>query len=115
MSTGTKDSKESKGVTINVMGREFRVGATVGEEQQLMAAVELVNQKMKEIRDGGKVVGNERIAIMAALNLAHEYQQVLGSGLKTSAFAVDDDLVRRKMNEFELTIEKALSEQEKLF
>lgn len=118
MSTGskdTKDAKDGKAITINVMGREFRVNASAGEERQLTAAVELLNQKMKEIRDGGKVVGNERIAIMAALNLAHEHQQVLSSGIKSSSFPVDDDLVRRKMHEFELTIEKAISEQEKLF
>jgi cell division protein ZapA len=110
-----KDAKEIKGITINVMGREFRVSATAGEERELMAAVDLLNRKMKEVRDSGKVVGNERIAIMAALNIAHEQQQQRVTDRKPSQLSIDDEFVRRKMNEFEHTIEKAISEQEKLF
>ncbi len=114
-----------KGVTINVMGREFRVAAPQGEERQLLASVELLNKKMKELRDGGKVVGNERIAIMAALNIAHDYLQLLVSGgtsvdahissQKNANNSVDADFVRRRMESLEGVIEKAISEQEKLF
>jgi cell division protein ZapA len=119
----TKESKEPKGVTINVMGREFRVAAPEGEERQLMASVDLLNKKMKELRDGGKVVGNERIAIMAALNIAHDYLQLLvsrggyshGEKSEKSGDTVDAAFVRRKMESFESIIEKAVSEQEKLF
>ena len=111
------EAKEPKGVTINVMGREFRVAAPGGEERQLVASVEFLNKKMREIRDTGKVVGNERIAIMAALNIAHEFLQ-LQAGTKparATATSVDADLVRRKMDEFEGIIEKAVADQEKLF
>jgi len=111
------EAKEPKGVTINVMGREFRVAAPGGEERQLVASVEFLNKKMREIRDTGKVVGNERIAIMAALNIAHEFLQ-LQAGTKparASATSVDAELVRRKMDEFEGIIEKAVADQEKLF
>jgi cell division protein ZapA len=123
-SKDAKDAKDSKGVTINVMGREFRVAAPMGEERQLVASVELLNKKRKELRDGGKVVGNERIAIMAALNIAHDYLQLLvarnASGASGASVAkggghADEDLVRRKMETFEAIIEKAISEQEKLF
>lgn len=122
-----KESKEistSKGVTINVMGREFRVAAPQGEERQLLASVELLNKKMKELRDGGKIVGNERIAIMAALNIAHDYLQLLVSGsthvtptssAKNTNNSVDAEFVRRKMESLESVIEKAISDQEKLF
>jgi cell division protein ZapA len=122
-------SSTSKGVTINVMGREFRVAAPQGEERQLLASVELLNKKMKELRDGGKIVGNERIAIMAALNIAHDYLQLLVSGTnknsdtqntstssaKNTNNSVDAEFVRRKMESLESVIEKAISEQEKLF
>lgn len=111
------EAKEPKGVTINVMGREFRVAAPGGEERQLVASVEFLNKKMREIRDTGKVVGNERIAIMAALNIAHEFLQLQagGKGAKSAHSDVDAGLVRRKMEEFEGIIEKALADQEKLF
>ena len=111
------ETKDAKGVTINVMGREFRVAAPGGEERQLVASVEFLNKKMREIRDTGKVVGNERIAIMAALNIAHEYLQLQGGGKasKSAPADLDTELVRRKMDEFEGIIEKALADQEKLF
>ncbi len=126
---GKEASSTSKGVTINVMGREFRVAAPQGEERQLLASVELLNKKMKELRDGGKIVGNERIAIMAALNIAHDYLQLLVSGAnknsdtqntstssaKNTNNSVDAEFVRRKMESLESVIEKAISEQEKLF
>lgn len=121
----TAKAAPAKAVTINVLGREFRVAAPEGEERQLMASVELVNRKMKEIRDTGKVVGNERIAIMAALNLAHEHLQVGGHGAQTSATSasttpatgvtIDEDYIKGKLSAFEATLEKAISEQEKLF
>ncbi|MBL8517382.1 MAG: cell division protein ZapA [Betaproteobacteria bacterium] len=107
-----------KGVMINVMGRELRVAAPEGEEQQLAASVDLLNRKMKEIRDTGKVVGTERIAIMAALNIAHDLLNQSGGDGKSAASggaSVDDALVKRKMAEFENIIEKALSDQDKLF
>ncbi len=131
-----KDAKATsgaaKGTTINVMGREFRVAAPQGEERQLLASVELLNKKMKELRDSGKVIGNERIAIMAALNIAHDYLQLLVSGgapgvtdratnsgsissQKNPNNSVDAEFVRRRMESLENVIEKAISDQEKLF
>ena len=111
------ETKDAKGVTINVMGREFRVAAPGGEERQLMASVDFLNKKMREIRDTGKVVGNERIAIMAALNIAHEFLQLQAGGKppKSAHAGGDAELVRRKMDEFDGIIEKALADQEKLF
>ena len=63
---------EKGALTISLLGREFRVACPEGEERQILAAADYLNKKLKEVRDTGKVVGNERIAIMAALNIAHE-------------------------------------------
>jgi cell division protein ZapA len=114
---------EPKGLAITVLGREFRVAAPAGEERQLLASVDLLNRKVKEIRDSGKVVGNERIAIMAALNLAHEnlHQAPAASSGATAPSApsapngVDADYIKGRIVSFESIIEKAVSEQEKLF
>ena len=64
-------SAEPKGLEINIMGREFRVACPDNEQKGLLQAVVYLNKKMIEIRDHGKIVGLERIAIMAALNIAH--------------------------------------------
>jgi cell division protein ZapA len=117
----SKQAKDVKGVTINVMGREFRVAAPGGEERQLIASVDFLNKKMRDIRDSGKVVGNERIAIMAALNIAHEYLQLqsgapaVPKAAKSPSSDADGDLVRRKLDAFEVILEKAVADQEKLF
>ena len=108
-----EDKPREKGaVTISLMGREFRVGCPEGEERQLMASVDYLNRKLKEVRDTGKVVGNERIAIMAALNIAHEY---LSNPGKASA-GYDGSAYRRRILAMQETLESALAaDQENLF
>ena len=105
---------QSKGTLVNILGREFRVAAPDGEEKQLLASVDFLNRKMRELKDTGKVVGNERIAIMAALNIAHEFLATK-AGKAVAASSVDEDLLKRRIEHFENIIEKALSEQDKLF
>ena len=104
----------AKGVLINIMGREFRVAAPEGEEKQLVASVDYLNRKMREIKDTGKVVGNERIAIMAALNIAHEFLSTK-TGKTVASTTFDEAAVKRRIEAFENIIEKALSDQDKLF
>ncbi len=61
-----------QGVDVSIMGREFTISCTEEERPGLIAAVNYLDKKMRDIRDSGKVVGVERIAVMAALNLSHE-------------------------------------------
>ena len=72
MSTTKPDSQgkssESRAITISIMGRDFRVATSSAGEKHMLESVDYLNQRMKEVRDTGKVVGNERIAIMAALS-----------------------------------------------
>ncbi|OIQ89769.1 cell division protein ZapA [mine drainage metagenome] len=63
---------EIKGVDVNIMGRDFTVSCTDEERPGLINAVNFLDKKMRDIRDSGKIIGAERIAIMAALNLSHE-------------------------------------------
>ncbi|HEY8355225.1 MAG TPA: cell division protein ZapA [Methylophilaceae bacterium] len=60
------------GVDINIMGREFTVACPEEERTDLINAVNYLDKKMKDIQASGKIVGVERIAIMAALNITHE-------------------------------------------
>ena len=63
---------EIKGVDVNIMGRDFTISCTDEERPGLINAVNFLDKKMRDIRDSGKIIGVERIAMMAALNLAHE-------------------------------------------
>jgi cell division protein ZapA len=60
-------------VSVRIMEKEYVVACAYEERSALLDAAEFLNARMREIRDTGKVVGLDRIAVMAALNLAHEY------------------------------------------
>jgi cell division protein ZapA len=71
-------SKASEPVTIRVLDREYTVGVEPDERDSLVAAAKLLDNKMREIRGGNKLAAVDRIAVLAALNLAHELQQIRG-------------------------------------
>jgi len=96
------------GLQINVMGREFRVACPEDEQKGLLEAVDYLNKKMTEIRDNGKVIGLERIAIMAALNIAHEL-------LSTRVGGFDIAELKRRMENMETMLDRAMHDQSKLF
>jgi cell division protein ZapA len=60
-------------VSVRIMEKEYVVACAYEERSALLDAAEFLNGRMREIRDSGKVVGLDRIAVMAALNLAHEF------------------------------------------
>ena len=99
---------EPKGLQINVMGREFRVACPEDEQKGLLEAVDYLNRKMTEIHDHGKIIGLERIAIMAALNIAHEL-------LTTRVGGFDLAELKRRMNCMETALDQAMVDQSKLF
>jgi len=66
-------SEEQKPVTINILDKEYTVACTDDEREALNSSVEFLNGKIKEVRSNGKVVGSERIVVMAALNIVHEF------------------------------------------
>lgn len=59
-------------VTITILEKEYLISCREDERDQLHTAVAFLNDKMRELKNSGKVVGTERIAVMAALNLASE-------------------------------------------
>ena len=65
-------------VTIRILEKEYNVACPAEEKAALTASAELLNVKMREIRDSGKVVGLDRVAVMAALNLANELIRTQG-------------------------------------
>ena len=62
----------AKPMRIHILAKEYLVACPEDEREALFASAELLTGKMKEIRDSGKIVGADRIAVMAALNMAHE-------------------------------------------
>ncbi|PWK53732.1 cell division protein ZapA [Pleionea mediterranea] len=65
-------SQDKNSVTLRILEREYQFSSPIEQRDQLMNAARFLDGRMKEIRDSGRVVGTERIAVMAALNLAFE-------------------------------------------
>lgn len=59
-------------VTIHILDKEYRIGCKDGEQEALVASAHYLDRRMREIRQSGRVIGSDRIAVMAALNITHE-------------------------------------------
>jgi len=59
-------------VTVRILDREYQIACRDDERDDLQAAADLVHERMRETRSKGKVIGTDRIAVMTALNIAHE-------------------------------------------
>ena len=70
----------SEPVNVRILDREYTVGCEPDERDSLMAAAKLLDAKMREVRGGNRMAGVDRIAVLAALNLAHELQQIRTDG-----------------------------------
>jgi cell division protein ZapA len=102
-------SEGAKTIEVSLLGRTYRVACDDDERESLMQAVAYLDGKMNEIRKAGKVMGAERIAVMAALNVAHELLSVrLGAGF-------DVGQAKRRISAIESKIDAAIAKQENLF
>ncbi len=69
---------QSSPITVQILQKEYKISCAEEEQEALIESAAMVDQKMQEIRKQGRSVGNDRIAIMAALNIAHELIQNRG-------------------------------------
>ena len=98
-------------LSVSILGRDYRVACKESERAELMRAVHYLDGRMREIRDAGKVAGTERIAVMAALNIAHELLGGKGAPGETS---FDSAGIKRRISAMRSAIDRAMAEQEKL-
>lgn len=95
--------QDANAVKIMILDKEYMVSCPDDEKEALDASVRHLTEKMSEIRSSGKVVGIDRIAVMAGLNLAHEAIQ---SG---SAISSSEDSTGVRLRELNTRIEDALA------
>ena len=78
----TPASGKSEPVSVRVLDREYTVGVTDAERDSLTSAARMLDARMRELRGTNKMVAPDRLAVLTALNLAHELQQreVVGKG-----------------------------------
>lgn len=80
---------EAVPVTIQILDKEYMVSCPPDERDALMASAKLLNIRMREVRESGKVMGTERMAVMTALNVIHEFssQKATQDGILASTAA----------------------------
>ena len=75
----------SDGITIHILDKEYMISCSEEERHDLQRSADYLDTKMREIRDSGKIIGTDRIAVMAALNISHELLNQDGSTASTDA------------------------------
>jgi cell division protein ZapA len=102
-------AERAKTIEISILGRSYRIACADEERAALLEAVAFLDGKMAEIKKAGKVTGTDRIAVMAALNIAHEFLTMkLGNGF-------DIGQAKRRISAIEAKLDAAIAQQEKLF
>ncbi|GDX85569.1 hypothetical protein LBMAG43_16110 [Methylococcaceae bacterium] len=69
-------------VTLNILGKEYKIACDFDEQESLLESAKQLDEKMRKIRNAGKIPGDDRIAVMVALNIAHELQILKNENLK---------------------------------
>ncbi len=59
-------------INISILDKEYKIACPSGEQSALLESAEYLDRKMREVRDSGSIIGSERIAVITALNIAHE-------------------------------------------
>jgi cell division protein ZapA len=99
----------AKTIDVSLLGRNYKIACEEGERAALLEAVAYLDGKMGDIKKAGKVSGAERIAVMAALNIAHELLTMkLGNGF-------DIGQAKRRISQIEAKLDTAIAQQDKLF
>jgi cell division protein ZapA len=98
---------------VTIMGSPYRLVCKEGEERALREAAAFLDKKMNSIRDAGKIKGNDRIAVMAALGMAAEFLSVKSPVGPLSDMSILE--VQTKIAAMHKVLDTALTPQETLF
>jgi cell division protein ZapA len=98
---------------VSIMGQSYRLACKEGEEAALQEAVAYLDEKMCAIRDAGRIRGNDRIAVMAALGIAAELLATKSSSGPFSEMTLSE--VKQKISAMHAALDEALAPQENLF
>jgi cell division protein ZapA len=69
-------NKQPSAVSLNILGKEYKIACDLDEQESLIESAKQLDDKMRKIRNAGKIPGDDRIAVMVALNMAHELQML---------------------------------------
>ena len=99
---------ESNTLTVSIVGKDYQVACPAGEEQSLREAAHYLHTLMESIRSSGRVVGLDRVAVMAALNVCNELLQ------SKSKHAEAHDLVTERVQKLSDRVADAVNENKQM-
>lgn len=97
----------NKGINVSLMGRDFSVACPPHEQEDLLEAARYLDANMKEIQKTGKIIGAERCAIMAALNITNDL-------LRLKKATADQSQIKQRLENLQERIDEVLNESELL-
>ena len=97
-------------ITVNILDKEYLIACEDEERHDLIRSADFLDKKMREIRDNGKVIGSDRIAVMAALNISHE----LLSQSSDSPKSANDEQIGTRIKGLQEKIEQALFKSQQM-
>lgn len=101
-------ASDPKSLDVTIMGRAFKVACPPEDRAGLLEAVDYLDRRMQEIKETGKVANLERIAIMAALNITHEFLTTRVGGFDVGDF-------KRRIHDMNKEIDQVMSDSGDLF
>jgi cell division protein ZapA len=96
-------STETSTLEVFILDKSYRINCPENEQESLRASAQYLDRKMREIRSSGKIIGLERIAVIAALNIAHE---LLNASQQAETHATDAADLMRLISKIDLTLAK---------
>ncbi len=99
---------QANSVTVTILGKEYQVACPEEQQAALITSARYLDQQMRSIRDTGKVVGGERIAVMAALNISYELLQA------NSADAAQQGAAEQEVAQLNRKLDEALHDLRQL-
>lgn len=95
-------------VTVKILDKDYRIACPAEEQNALLASADLLNNRMQELKESGNVIGTDRIAVMAALNMTHEMIE-----MKDDSSSISQSLSKR-LQKMQEKIEDALQDTKQL-
>lgn len=99
------DHESALSVTVRILGKEYTVNCPPEEHEALVKSADYLNERMTTIRRRGKALGTEKIAVMAALNIARELLELQG----VEGVAAPDSVSAQRLRQMTLDIDSTLA------
>jgi len=101
---------KNPGVTVSILDKEYLIACSDDERHDLMRSADFLDKKMREIRDNGKVIGADRIAVMAALNISHDLLETSSQSTKSGS----NEQIGTRIKGLQEKIEQALFKSQQM-